>query len=164
MFTRFNFALSCILALLCMSIYAEGNGGEEAEAEKKQRLDIDITVESASIDEGIGIEVKMTNNSNELISLDVCPNRKLCCVKKLHPLIEYNDTGMGLADWCEGEAHKEYKTALPTNTSFISKVVLSPDCLPENCLKAGQEITVQFCYELGESKLVHSDSKTVAID
>lgn len=130
-------------------------------------VSITVSVKSADLKDGIRLQVEIKNKRAEPLTLHVCPAMLMCCVKGLHPIVAFDETGIGLLDLYKEKSkpaeRRERKVVLSANEGFSFDVLLPPDRLPEACRKKGKQITVLLCYELGEGRLVHSKPVKVSM-
>jgi len=124
---------------------------------------ITLTLKDCSLKDGVRMRVEMENKGAEPYTLRVCPAMLLCCVKGLHPMIAFDETGMGLLDVCKAQKPGDHEVFLPSQTSFAFDLLIPPDRLPEAGRKAGKGLKVFLAYELGNQKLVHSNVVQAAL-
>lgn len=129
-------------------------GGKDAE---NAPIALNVSLSECSPEEGLCLRVEVENTGDKPHTLSVCDSMTLCCVKKLHPLIAYENSKMGLLDLCKDPEPTPHEVFLPAKAAFAFDAAIPPDWLPEAVLLGKAKVKVQFCYELGEGETVHSN-------
>ena len=122
-----------------------------------------LTLKSAGVKDGVQLHAEIENKSAAPYKLLVCPGGHLCCVEGLHPLVAYDNTGMGLCDFCKTKPHCAQEKTLASKASYPLDIAIPTNRLPEKCRKPGKTFSVLLCFELGENKLVHSNTIEVEL-
>jgi len=94
-------------------------------------LGITAAIRHATRADGILARVEMTNKGKAPQVLNVCPAMELCCVRGLHPMLEYDDTGMGLLDLCKVAKPTPQSVYLPAGAAFSFDMTIPVDHLPD---------------------------------
>jgi len=126
-------------------------------------INITLQLKNANIEEGILLRVMFQNSGHEAMSLSVCPNMLLCCVKGLHPLITCEDAGIGLLDVCTVSRPTSHEVYLPVDSAFSFNLNIPSNRLPSACSEKGREISVCVCYEMEDGLSVRSNVIRVAM-
>ncbi|MBA4386345.1 MAG: hypothetical protein C0404_00080 [Verrucomicrobia bacterium] len=119
-------------------------------------MKIDLSVPAASAKDGVAVSVSLKNKGPDPVSLQVCPAMTLCCVKGLHPIVSYGETGKGLLDLCRVQNPTPQRTYMPANSSFGFETSIPVSCLPEPCRQKGSEFNLSFRYDIAENMFVDS--------
>lgn len=122
-----------------------------------------VSFSEGNPEQGLRLRVELKNTGDEPHILSVCDSMTLCCVKKLHPLIACEDTAMGLQDLCKNAKPTSHEVFLPAKAAFAFDAAIPPKWLPEAVLSGKSTVKIQFCYELGDGKTVHSNAIEVAL-
>lgn len=136
---------------------------KEGKSSSNSPVDITLQLKDASVETGILVRVMFQNSGLEGMSLSVCPNMMLCCVKGLHPLITCEDTGIGLLDVCTVSRPTSHEVYLPRGSAFSFDLNIPPDRLPSECAEKGRQISVCVCYEMEDGASVRSNVIQVAM-
>ena len=110
-------------------------------------LGITAAIRHATRADGILARVEMTNKGKAPQVLNVCPAMELCCVRGLHPMLEYDDTGMGLLDLCKVAKPTPQSVYLPAGAAFSFDMTIPVDHLPDAVLKANKPFALYFSFD-----------------
>ena len=116
-----------------------------------------VTLKNCGLKEGVCLRSEIENKGTVSRILQVCPEMYLCCVKDLHLLVSFDNTGMGLVDLCKQQQPTPHEVFLPPQASFAFDVRIPAERLPKAAMEANKKITLVLCYAYGEGKLVHSN-------
>ena len=136
---------------------------KEDKSSSNSPVNITLQLKDASVEAGILLRVMFQNSGQEGMSLSVCPNMLLCCVKGLHPLITCENTGIGLLDVCTVSRPTSHEVYLPRDAAFSFDLNIPPDRLPDACAEKGRQISVCVCYEMEDGVSVRSNVVQVAM-
>lgn len=160
--------LSCVtvsmLAASMLSGCVGGRGSCECRRQGKPvhipplatALAVDLSVPKSSARDGVQMSVAIRNKGPDPFTLQVCPAMTLCCVKGLHPVVQYDNTGKGLLDLCKEAKPVPQNTFLPGGSSFSFESVIPISCLPEPCRQKGAEFTLTLRYDISPFQAVES--------
>lgn len=152
----------CALALACTgNTLAATECCTAAEAGTNVVIVVSAVMKESSASNGVLVRVTIENVGHAPYSLKVCPAMTLCCVRGLHPIIEYEDAGMGLLDLCREENPTPHETFLPAGAAFSFDIRIPTANLPTKCRAVGSKFSVKFCFKDGTYK---ADSKPVALE
>jgi hypothetical protein len=128
-----------------------------AKDEPNSPVALAVTLKSADSKDGVCVRTEVLNRGKEPYKLAVCPAMLMCCVRGLHPMIAFDQSGMSLLDLCKEKKPTPREVFLPATASFAFDLRIPVDRLPEMCRQAGKKFYVLASFELGEMKFVHSN-------
>ena len=146
-----------VLASHCVKLSPAEAAGVESP------LKVTLSLKETNPQEGVSFRVEIQNVGSEAHTLHVCPAMLLCCVKGLHPMISYGETGMGLRDICKKAKPTKHEVYLPKSAAFSFDMTIPPTHLPESSETKGGRVIVSLCYDLADGKQTHSNSVDVAL-
>jgi hypothetical protein len=147
----------------CETVVAKDFLGVENPADSP--LDIRLVSKAASLKEGLQLAVTIKNVSDKPYEIYTCPNMQMCRVRGLHPMIAFDETGMGLLDVCKDRTCKEksVETRVAAKGEFNVDLTIPADRLPKAARVKDKEISVFLCFKLADGRLVHSNVAKVAL-
>ena len=157
------FALLVVPGQVVAQCCAGGDAFPVCKDDPDSPVKLSLLSKGADCTDGIRLRAEIINRGSAPYSLSVCPAMLLCCVKGLHPLIAYDETGMGLMDLCTKPKPTPHEVLLPVNAAFAFDINIPIDRLPDACKEPGKAVQVKLCFELGEGKLVHSEAVKVSM-
>ncbi len=126
-------------------------------------IELGLSVLDGKAGDGIGVRVEIANRGNYPHSLYVCPAMTICCVKNMHVMVSFGDTGIGLRDLCKKTNPTPHEVFLPAGATFGFDMTIPLDCLPEAVFEKGQELSVQLCLDLCDGTQAKSSLATVRL-
>jgi len=128
-------------------------------------LDIRLVSKAASLKEGLQLAVTIKNVSDKPYAINTCPNMQMCRVLGLHPMIAFDDTGMGLLDACKDKTSKEkpVETLVAAKGEFNVDLTIPADRFPKAARVKDKEISIFLCFKLADGRLVHSNVVKVTL-
>lgn len=124
---------------------------------------LDLELVDAKSDDGIVVRAAITNRGQSPHSLSVCPAMTICCVRDLHVMVGYAESGMGLYDVCKEKNPTPHSVFLPSGATFSFNMTIPVECLPKKALAKGMPITLQLCYDVDDDTQVSSPEIEVAL-
>lgn len=152
----------CALALACAgNVLAATECCTATETGTNAAISVSAVLKESSTSNGVLVRVTIDNSGQAPYSLKVCPAMTLCCVRGLHPVIEYEDSGMGLLDLCREEKPTPHETFLPSGAAFSFDIRIPIANLPQKCRTAGAKFSVKFCFV---DKTCQTSSQSVPVE
>lgn len=134
-------------SLVCVLTLVFAGHALAAETATNAAIAVSAVLKEASTSNGVLLRVTMENAGPAPYSLRVCPAMTLCCVRGLHPVIDMEETGVGLLDLCRVENPTPHETFLPAGAAFAFNVRIPPANLPEKCRVSGAAFSVHFRFQ-----------------
>jgi hypothetical protein len=125
-------------------------------AEERAGIEVGLSLLEKQGDNGVCVHVEIANRGSASHSLQVCPAMTICCVRGLHMIVSYGDTGVGLLDACKTKKPTPHEVFLPAGATFGFDMTIPEACLPEEAAKEGSDISLQLCYDLSDGAQVSS--------
>ncbi len=128
-------------------------------------VDIQLVSKAANLKEGLQWTVTIKNVSDKPYRLNTCPNMQMCRVLGLHPMLAFDDTGMGLLDICKDKTsqNKPVETWMAPKDEFKFDFSIPADRIPRAARVKDKEISVFLCFKLADGRLVHSNVVKVTL-
>ena len=151
------------VACCCETVTAKDFLGVENPVDSP--LDIRLVSKAASLKKGLQLSVTIKNVSDKPYSIYTCPNMQMCRVLGLHPMIAFDETGMGLLDVCKDKNSKEkpVETLVAAKGEFKVDLTISADRFPKAARVKDKEISVFLCFKLADGRLYHSNVVKVTL-
>ena len=169
---RSNVRLSLTIAALMLGLiacravetpYAEDGPLSPPDAPK---VEVKCLRSSVPKDGKIDLDVCITNTTNKGITLAVCEEMTLCCIRGLHPIVECEATGagVGLLDFCKAEKPTSKEVYLPSGCYFGAKFSVPLKHVPAEYLSRSENVLKLCCtLECPDGKLAHSNVVEVTV-
>lgn len=137
--------------------------GASVDSNSRVSLEIVTEVKEATVAKGIKAHVAMTNKGPGPFVTGICPAMELCCVKNLHPMLAYDDTGLGLLDLCMTNRASRYSIFLPVGTTFSFDLTIPLEKLPDNIRVAGKVVQVYVAYRFDDGTFLESNRSSCTL-
>ena len=122
--------------------------------------------DSYKLDEDIVLDVRIENLSDNALTLTICDQMELCCIKSLHPSMESKVAAcsMSFLDRCLAREPKHREAFLPRNAYYGYKVRISCSRLPEKlCAEGAEELKFSFVFEHPDGDTFRSNAVTLRV-
>jgi len=95
----------------------------------------------------LSLDVTVWNTTDRPLTLTVCDQMSLCCIRGLHPIVEpkSGEKGMGLLDFCAPAKPSGRKVRLAPGTRFGATLNLPAERLPPHYLRNKGKTLAAYC-------------------
>ncbi len=126
-------------------------------------ITIQIVETTVRKDSSILLRVEIHNKGATPYRMALCPHRKLCCVKDMFALVEFDDTGMGLRDTSDKEPQETCEVYLVAGAIYSFPMEMAADRLPKECrTKPGVPIDFKLGFLADSGEPLYSNTVKIA--